>query len=106
MAENKRPRNIILAVVAVIVVSAVAFLALRQETVPVSIVSVSREDISETITSNGKVEPVAGTVAHAEFPTFVDKVFATEGQSVHKGQEILSLDVADIRAQLSQARAS
>jgi HlyD family secretion protein len=106
MAENKRPRNIILAVAAVIVVSVIAFLALHQAPTAVSIASVSREDISETITSNGKVEPVAGTVARAEFPTFVDKVFATEGQPVHKGQPILSLDVADIRAQLSQARAS
>ena len=106
MAENKRPTKIILGIAAVVVVSAVAFLALRQGPVPVSIVPVSREDISETITSNGKVEPVAGTVARAEFPTFVSKVFATEGQAVHKGQEILSLDVADIRAQLSQARAS
>jgi HlyD family secretion protein len=44
--------------------------------------------------------------ARAEFATFVTEVKATEGQAVHRGQVILVLDDADIRAQLSQARAN
>lgn len=86
--------------------SLVAILALRQRPTAIAIVAVARESISETITSNGKVEPVDPDVARAEFPTFVAKVMATEGQAVHRGQEILTLDVADIRAQLAQARAN
>jgi len=96
----------VLAVVGVLVLSGVAILALRPRPTAVAIVPVARENISETITSNGKVEPVNPDVARAEFPTFVAKVMATEGQAVHRGQEILALDVADIRAQLAQARAS
>lgn len=106
MAEDKRPRNIILVVVGVVVVVAIALVALRPRQIPVSIVPVSRESISETITSNGKVEPVDAAIARAEFPTFVAKVMVTEGQAVHRGQQILTLDVADIRAQLAQARAN
>jgi HlyD family secretion protein len=68
-------------------------------------VSVTREDLTASITGNGKVEPSAPTVAPAQFPTIVADVKATEGQSVRKGQLILSLDAADVRAQLSQARA-
>jgi HlyD family secretion protein len=71
----------------------------------VQIVSVTREDLSASITGNGKVEPIAPTIARAEFPTFVADVKAAEGQSVRKGQLILTLDAADVRAQLSQARA-
>ena len=87
-------------------VLAIAALALRRPPAAVSIVPVSRQDISETITSNGKVEPVAATVARAEFPTFVAKVMASEGQLVRRGQPILELDVSDMRAQLAQARAN
>jgi HlyD family secretion protein len=35
----------------------------------------------------------------------VEKVVATEGQAVHQGQVILTLDASDIRAQLAQAQA-
>jgi HlyD family secretion protein len=81
-------------------------LASRGQAPAVPVASVDREDLSATITSNGKVEPITATVARAQFPTFVEKMFATEGQPVHKGQLILTLDAADVRAQLSQARAS
>ena len=80
-------------------------LAERGPAPQVQIVSVTREDLTASITGNGKVEPIAPTVARAEFPTFVAAVQATEGQSVRKGQLILTLDAADVRAQLSQARA-
>ena len=91
--------------VAVLVIAIVAFLALRRQPPVVTVVSVAREDLSATITSNGKVEPISATVARAEFPTFVDKVMATEGQAVRRGQVILTLDAADVRSQLAQARA-
>jgi multidrug resistance efflux pump len=32
-------------------------------------------------------------------------VFATEGQSVHPGQKIMTLDASDVRVQLAQAQA-
>jgi HlyD family secretion protein len=61
--------------------------------------------LSVTVTSNGKVEPISPTVARAEFPTFVEMVMATEGQTVRRGQVILTLDAGEIRSQLAQARA-
>jgi HlyD family secretion protein len=67
---------------------------------------VAREDLTSTISSNGKVEPIAATVARAQFPTFVEKVLAVEGQAVRRGQVILTLDAAEVRAQLAQARAN
>ncbi|MGH9560922.1 MAG: efflux RND transporter periplasmic adaptor subunit, partial [Terracidiphilus sp.] len=61
---------------------------------------------SASITSNGKVEPISPMVARAGFPTFVQKVVAKEGQSVHRGELILTLEAADMRAQLAQAQAN
>jgi len=104
MAENKR-KPVTLIVVAVLVIAIIAVLALRRQAPVVTVVSVAREDLSATITSNGKVEPISPTVARAEFPTCVAQVMATEGQAVRRGQVILTLNAADVRSQLAQARA-
>ena len=104
MAENSRRKAVIL-VVAGIAVLVIAVLALRKKAPLVYVVDVAREDLSATVTSNGKVEPIAPAIARAEFATFVAKVNAVEGQAVRRGQVILTLDAADIRSQLAQARA-
>ena len=83
----------------------IILLASRGQAPVVHYVPVERQDLSASISSNGKVEPISPTIARAEFPTFVEKIAATEGQAVHRGQLILTLAAADIRAQLSQARA-
>ncbi len=92
--------------VAGLAVLVVVLLASRGQAPAVPVVGVSHEDLSASISSNGKVEPIGPTIARAEFPTFVGKVLATEGQAVRRGQLILTLDAADVRAQLAQARAS
>ncbi|MGD1212704.1 MAG: efflux RND transporter periplasmic adaptor subunit [Candidatus Acidiferrales bacterium] len=104
MAENSRRKTIIL-VAAGIAVLVIVVLALRKKAPLVYVVDVAREDLNATVTSNGKVEPMAPAIAHAEFATFVASVNATEGQAVRRGQMILTLDAADIRSQLAQARA-
>jgi HlyD family secretion protein len=104
MAEkNKRTRTIL--VVAGLAVVLIAYFALRKKAPAVPVVEVMREDLNASITSNGKVEPISPSVARAEFPTFVTKVNATEGQAVRRGAVILALDAPDVRGQLAQARA-
>ena len=83
----------------------IILLASRGQAPVVHYAPVERQDLSASISSNGKVEPISPAIARAEFPTFVEKIAATEGQAVHRGQLILTLAAADIRAQLSQARA-
>jgi HlyD family secretion protein len=106
MAENSK-RKWIIAIIAIALVIVLAVLLTRHGHGPrVQVADVTREDLTSAITSNGKVEPVAPLTARAEFATFVTDVKATEGQAVRRGQIILTLDDADIRAQLSQARAN
>ena len=105
MAENNNRKRIVLIVVAVLGVLGIILVARRGQDPSVQVAAVTREDLSSTITSNGRVEPISAVTAHAEFPTFVEKVFATEGQAVNRGQQILALDSSDIRAQLAQAQA-
>ncbi|HEY6905467.1 MAG TPA: efflux RND transporter periplasmic adaptor subunit [Candidatus Acidoferrales bacterium] len=106
MTQSKKRNTTILAVlIACLVVLIVIVLGLRSQPPVVPVVTVTREDLTVDITSNGKVEPISPVVAHAEFPTFVKKVMAVEGQAVHRDEVILTLDAADIRSQLAQARA-
>lgn len=105
MAETKNIRRRAILVVVGLAVVLIAYLALRKRAPAVPVVEVMRADLNASITSNGKVEPISPFVAHAEFPTFVARVNATEGQTTHRSEVILALDAADVRAQLAQARA-
>jgi HlyD family secretion protein len=105
MAENTRRKWGVAIAAILLIVALIVILSSRGKAPRVQVTSVARQDLISAIVSNGKVEPVAPSTSRAEFPTFVTDVKATEGQAVRKGQVILTLDAADIRAQLSQARA-
>ena len=105
MAENTKRKWIVAIVTIALILVLVVILTGRGHAPRVQVASITREDLVSAITSNGKVEPVSPDTARAEFSTFVTDVKATEGQAVRRGQLILTLDAADVRAQLSQARA-
>ena len=86
-------------------VAVVLVLANRDQAPEVQVAQVKRENLSASITSNGKVEPIAPVIARAQFVTFVDNVEATEGQAVRKGEVILMLNADNAKAQLANARA-
>jgi HlyD family secretion protein len=105
MAEKRNRTKLRIVIVAVLAVLVIASLAMHRKVPVVPIVEATRQDLLVSITSNGKVEPIDPQIAHAQFQTFVDKVLATEGQAVRRGETILTLNSADIRSQLAQARA-
>jgi HlyD family secretion protein len=70
----------------------------------ITAVEPSREDLSATITTNGKVEPIAPYPIRAQLTTFVLKVYGVEGQPAKRGQLLLELDAADARTALARAR--
>lgn len=78
----------------------------RQPVAKIAAVSPKRENLVASITSNGKVEPIAPYVMRAQIATFVEKVHGLEGQTVKKGQPLIELDVKDSAARLAQTRAN
>ena len=80
-----------------------AFVSLRGAKVPVRAEAAVRETISNTISTNGKIEPLENFEAHAPVATTVRKLFVHEGDWVKKGQLLLQLEDADIRAQAARA---
>ena len=67
--------------------------------------TVERTPIRAVISTNGKVEPVVNFEAHAPIATTVKRLLVKEGDHVRKGQLLLELDDADIRAQAAKAHA-
>jgi HlyD family secretion protein len=106
MAENKIRKWLFWVVAAVVAFGVLMALTTHRQSAPiVPVANVSRDNVVSALSSNGKVEPISPTTARALFPTFVKEVKATEGQAVKKGQVVVILDSADVRAQLAQARA-
>lgn len=99
-------RKRIWAVLALAVVLVVVLVRLsgRQPVARVAVVHAVRENLDAIVSSNGKVEPIAPYTIRAQFPTFIEKVFATEGQAVKRGQVLLMLAADQIRADLARAR--
>jgi HlyD family secretion protein len=90
--------------VAVLAVLALVGLSGRQPPPRITAVQPTRENLSASISTNGKVEPITPYSIRAQFPTFVVKVLAVEGQPVKRGQLLLELDAADARTDLARAR--
>lgn len=104
---DRRLRNRILIFLALAAIAAFILVRLsgRQPVAKISAVFPIRENLSSSVDSNGKVEPIAPFVVRAQLDTFVEKVEGVEGQQVKKGQLLLELNVKDAAAQLADARA-
>jgi HlyD family secretion protein len=105
MDHRLRNRILIFLVLAAVAAFALVRLSGRQPVAKISAVTPIRENLSSSVDSNGKVEPISPFVVRAQLDTFVEKVQGVEGQLVKKGQLLLELNVKDARAQLAEARA-
>jgi HlyD family secretion protein len=90
---------------AIVAVVLLASFGSRDDSVPVTAATVSRNTIRSVISTNGKVEPVQNFEAHAPVGTNVERVLVKEGDQVKKGQLLVELDAAGARSQAAQALA-
>lgn len=90
---------------AVLVVVGFFFLMHRKPVVQVRAARVSRQDLTSTIPTNGKVEPIVDFQAHAPSPGVIAKLYVHLGEKVRKGQELLRMDSADAANRVAGARA-
>jgi HlyD family secretion protein len=64
-----------------------------------------RGPIRSLVSTNGKVEPLRNFEAHAPIATTVRRLLVKEGDHVKKGQLLVQLDDADVRAKAASAQA-
>lgn len=104
MDRRLRNRILFLLLLAALVAFVLVRLSGRQPVAKISAVSPVRENVISSISSNGKVEPIAPFVVRAQLDTFVERISAVEGQAAKKGQLLLELNVKDASAQLADVR--
>jgi HlyD family secretion protein len=104
MDRTLRNRTLLLLALAAVAVFVLIRVSGRQPVAKITATTPVRQPIRSSISSNGKVEPIAPYVVRAQSDTFVERVYASEGQNVKKGQLLLTLDVKDAAAQLAQAK--
>jgi HlyD family secretion protein len=104
MDKKLRNRTLLLLILAGIVAFILVRVSGRQPVAKISAMHPMRENIISSLSSNGKVEPIAPIVVRAQLDTFVEKVHIAEGQNVKKGQLLLQLNVKEAAAQLAQAK--
>jgi HlyD family secretion protein len=103
-SERKPLLGVIIAVgIAVLLFS--GWMRFRSSTVPVRAEKVVLEDITNVISTNGKIEPLHNFEAHAPAPATVKRVLVRQGDHVKAGQLLLELDDADAKAQAARALA-
>ena len=93
-----------------LVVAAVAVLAafVFRQGAPAEVrtAKVEQGKIRSVISTNGKIEPINNFEAHAPIPAIVQRVLVREGAAVRKGQLLVVLDDASVRAQAARALAT
>jgi HlyD family secretion protein len=104
MAWIKRNKWVVI-VLPVIVIIALVMALTKRSVIPVRAESAHRESITNTISTNGKIEPVDNFEAHAPAPASVKRVLVKPGQQVKAGQLLVQLDDSDARAQAAKALA-
>jgi len=99
-----RNRILIALLLAGVLAYGLVWLSGRKPAAKISAVMPKRQNLISSISSNGKVEPIAPYVMRAQLDTFVEKVHVLEGQAVKKGQVLLELEVKEAAAQLAEAK--
>lgn len=105
MDRRLRNKIVLFLLAAALVAYGLVWLSGRQPVAKIAAVTPMRLNLVSSITSNGKVEPIAPHSVRAQLDTFIERVLAVEGQPVKKGQLLLELNVKDLRAQLAEAQA-
>jgi HlyD family secretion protein len=109
MAEARTQMNRKWLWIGAAVVLIAVFLAARfflRDRLPVRVARVAHEMLQNTVSTNGKVEPVAPIQSYSPLATTVKGVYAQEGDLVHSGKLILTLDDVAARAQVASAESA
>ena len=72
----------------------------------VQFTKVTRETVTSTLSTNGKVEPIEWMAARAERSGIISRVLIHKGEQVRKGQPLVELDTRVANAELSKAEAA
>lgn len=107
------PRTLLVLLAIVLLAGAAWFVNKRPQaarpaassTIPVSVITVQREDVPRLLSAIGTVQSLHSVVIRPQVEGVLTRIAVQEGQEVHKGDLLATLDDRAIRASLDQARA-
>jgi len=76
----------------------------RDRPTAISVTRATHQNLSSWITTNGKVEPLEPHTIQSQLTTFIETVALKEGQSVNRGQVLMTLDAKDLKTELAHMR--
>jgi HlyD family secretion protein len=103
--SGSRRTLLVPALLLLLVIAGATMLVMRKGTATIRADRVERGALVANISTNGKVEPTVDFQAHAPISTTVQKIYVKPGDHVKKGQLLLALDDAAVRAQSARALA-
>ena len=93
-------------VLAVAVLTIVGVRSFTREKVEIRVAAANHQNLSRTVSTNGRVEPVEYFQAHAPAPGVVAKLYVDVGQKVKAGELLVKMDDADTVARLATANST
>lgn len=102
---NGRLTWIILTGLVLAVIVLAAFISLRRARVAIRVGTAEIQNLTASISTNGKIEPINDFEAHAPVATTVSRVYVQQGDWVKAGKLLLQLHDANARAQAARAEA-
>jgi HlyD family secretion protein len=103
--ETPSRRRWLWLVLGALVIFIILYSTFRQTPLKVRAATVQRGSIRSLVSTNGKAEPIHNFEAHAPIPTTVKRLLVKEGDRVKRGQLLIELDDADVRAKAAAAQA-
>jgi len=79
---------------------------LTRGSLPIRVAEASVGNLTNTVSTNGKVEPQVNYEAHAPFPGVIEALSVHEGEKVPAGQMLVAMDDSEARARLATAQAA
>jgi HlyD family secretion protein len=92
-------------VIAILLIFYVVHLMTRGS-LPIRVAEATVGDLTNTVSTNGKVEPQVNYEAHAPFPGVIETLDVHEGEKVRAGQLLLAMDDTEAKARLATAQAA
>jgi HlyD family secretion protein len=104
--ETARSRTWVWVVLALVAVLALYYVQSGRKTVLIHIAEVERHDITQTVSTNGKVVPTQDFQAHTASGGEVKNLYVSLDQKVKAGQELIRMDDSEALKNLASAKAS
>ncbi len=109
MAETPRkPSRVWISILALLIVAGLLYYALRssRDKVIVRTARVERQSLINTVSTNGRVEPLADFQPRAPMASEIQYLPLKLGQSVRRGQELVRLEASDAQSKIAGAQAT